>query len=92
MYHLILIKTSKLNYIVNLEKKLKEHFKTLEKDSKQSGNEFKSICPIGRRPGIFYGQYKVYKTVTDNIAQFRPILSAISTPVYKIAKYLVPIL
>ena len=33
-----------LNYIVNLEKKLKEHFKTLEKDNKISEDEFKSIC------------------------------------------------
>ena len=43
-----------LNYIVNLEKKLKKHFKTLEKDSKMSENDFKSICPIGTSPGILY--------------------------------------
>ena len=30
--------------------------------------------------------------MTNNIPQFRPILSAINTPVYKLAKYLVPIL
>ena len=81
-----------LNYIVNLEKKLKEHFKTLERDNKISEDEFKSICPIGTRPGILYGQPKVHKTVINNIPQFRPILSAINTPVYKLAKYLVPIL
>ena len=81
-----------LNYIVNLEKNLKEHYKTLEKDKKISEVEFKSICPIGTRPGILYGQPKVHKTVINNIPQFRPILSAINTPVYKLAKYLVPIL
>ena len=81
-----------LNYIVNLEKNLKEHFKILEKDNKISEDEFKSICPIGTRPGILYGQPKVHKTVINNIPQFRPILSAINTPVYKLAKYLVPIL
>ena len=43
-----------LNYIVNLEKKFKKHFKTLEKDSKMSENDFKSICPIGTSPGILY--------------------------------------
>ena len=48
--------------------------------------------PIGTRPGILYGQPKVHKTVINNIPQFRPILSAINTPVYKLAKYLVPIL
>ena len=30
--------------------------------------------------------------MTNNIPQFRPILSAINTPVYKLAKYLVPFL
>ena len=48
--------------------------------------------PIGTRPGILYGQPKVHKTVINNIPQFRPILSAINTPVYKLAKYLIPIL
>ena len=81
-----------LNYIVNLEKKLQEHFKTLERDNKISEDEFKSICPIGTRPGILYDQPKFYKTVINNIPQFRPILWAINTPVYKLAKYLVPIL
>ena len=44
-----------LNYIVSLEKKLKEHFKPLERDNEISKDEFKSICPIGTRPGILYG-------------------------------------
>ena len=81
-----------LNYIVNLEKKLKKHFKTLEKDSKMSENDFKGICPIGTSPGILYDQPKVHKTVIKNIPQFRPILLAINTPVYKLAKFLVAIL
>ena len=68
-----------LNYIVDLEKKLKEHFKILEKDYKISEDEFKSICPISTRPGILYGQPKVQKTVINNIPQFWPILSAINT-------------
>ena len=33
-----------------------------------------------------------HKIVTDNIPKFRPILSGIGTPVYKLAKFLVPIL
>ena len=44
-----------LNYIVSLEKKLKEHFKPLERDNEISKDEFKSICPIGTHPGILYG-------------------------------------
>ena len=59
-----------LKLIVNLEKKLKEYFKTLDKDNKISENEFKSIYLIGKRPGILYGQSKVYKTAIVNIPQF----------------------
>ena len=80
-----------LNYIVNLEKKLKEHFKTLERDNKISEDEFKSICPIGTRPGILYGQPKVHKTVINNIPQFRPILSAINIHLFIFGSYFVTV-
>ena len=85
-------KSKWLNYIVNLEKKLKEHLKTLENDNKISEDEFKNICPIGTHPGILYELPKLHKIVIDNILKFRPILSTIGTPVYKLAKFLVPIL
>ena len=39
-----------------------------------------------------YGLAKVHKIVTDNLPSFRTILSAIGTPTYKLAKFLVPIL
>ena len=39
-----------------------------------------------------YGLAKVHKIVTDGFPSFRPILSAIGTPTYKLAKFLVPIL
>ena len=48
-------KSKWLNYIVNLEKKLKEHFKTLENNNKILEDKFKSICPIGTSPGNLYG-------------------------------------
>ena len=43
-------------------------------------------------PGILYGNPKVHKTVVNNTPKFRPILSAINTPTYSLAKYLNPIL
>ena len=85
-------KSKWLNCIVNLEKKLKEHFKTVENNNKISEDEFKSICSIGTHPSILFGLPKVHKIVIDSIPKFRPILSAIDTPVYKLAKFLVPIL
>ena len=85
-------KSKWLNYIFNLENKSKEHFKTLENNNRISEDVFKSICPIGTHPGIWYEPSKVHKIVIDNNLKFRPILSAIDTPVYKLAKLLVPIL
>ena len=39
-----------------------------------------------------YGLAKVHKQLINNCPPFRPILSAIGTPTYNIAKFLVPIL
>ena len=54
--------------------------------------EFDSICPVGFRAGVLYGLPKVQKAVSNNIPKFQPILSAIDTPLYNLAKCLVPIL
>ena len=45
---------------------------------------------VGSRPGILYGLCKVHKNIVDRCPPFRPIFSAIGTPSYKIAKFLVP--
>ena len=47
---------------------------------------------VGSRPGFLYGLCKVHKAIVDTCPPFRPILSAIGTPTYKIAKFLVPVL
>ena len=39
-----------------------------------------------------YGLCKVHKVVTEGIPPFRPILSAINTPAYHVAKFFVPVL
>ena len=85
-------KSKWLNYIVNLEKKLKEHFKTLENNNKISKDGFKRICSIDKHTGITYGLPKVHKIVVDSITKFWPLLSASGTHVDKLAKVLVPIL
>ena len=43
-------------------------------------------------PGIMHGSCKVHKKCVDGYPPFRPILSALQTPTYKLAKYLVPVL
>ena len=52
----------------------------------------KSIKPVGTRPGTTYGLCKVPKQEVDGCPPFRPILSALQTPTYNFAKFLVPIL
>ena len=67
-----------INYIVNFESKLKDHFKVPKNEGKNSEKEFDSICPVGTTPWILYGNPKVHKTIVNNTSQFRPVLSAIN--------------
>ena len=41
-----------INYIINLENLLKDHFKVLENEEKISEKEFDSISPVGNTPSI----------------------------------------
>ena len=54
------------------------------------------MVPSGSQPGILYGLSKIPKRIVGNPPPppppCRPILSAINTPTYKIAHFLVPIL
>ena len=81
-----------LNYIINLENKLKDRFKVLKNEGKNSEKEFDNICPVGTTPGILYGNSKVHKTVVNNTPRFQRILSAINASTYLLAQYLSPIL
>ena len=68
----------RINYIVNFESKLKDHFKVPKNEEKNSEKEFDNICPVGTTPGILYGNPKVLKTIVNNTSQFRPVLLAIN--------------
>ena len=81
-----------LNFLINNEKKLKDVIKPLYQKECLTKKEYDSIYPTGSRPGILYGNAKVHKPIIDNCPSFRPILSAIGTPTYNLAKFLVPIL
>ena len=64
--------------------------KRLEKSGSLSTEQYKKIKAVGSRLGILYGLCKVHKAITEVCPPFRPILSAIGTPSYKLAKFLVP--
>ena len=56
--------------------------------------DHKNLIPVGSKPGVMYGLCKVHKynSSTKDIPPFRPILSAIGTAAYNLAKFFVPAL
>ena len=78
--------------MVNIEKEITDLLKQLNDSQVISDTEYKKLKPRGSRFGILYGLCKIHKSLIDNCPPFRPILSAIKTPSYNIAKHLVPIL
>ena len=81
-----------INYITNLEKRITSDLKLLKDKEIIDKATYKNIKPVGSKPGVLYGLGKVYKEAKNGLPPFRPILSAIGTPTYKLAKYLLPFL
>ena len=52
----------------------------------------RDLKQVGTRPAIMYRSCNVDKKCADCYLTIRPILSALQTPTYKFAKFLVPIL
>ena len=81
-----------LNFAINQEKRIDNNLKKLVASNSISEETRRSLKPVGTRPGIMYGLCKVHKDSIDSFPPFRPILSAMNTTTYKLAKFLVPIL
>ena len=81
-----------INHIVNLEKRITSELKLLKDREIIDKSIYKSIKPVGSRPGILYGLGKIHKETRNGIPPFRPILSAIGTPTYNLAKFLLKFL
>ena len=78
--------------IVNLEKRIISELKLLKDKKIIDKSTYKSIKPVGSRPGILYGSSKIHKETRNGLRTFCPILSAIDTPTYKLAKFLLKFL
>ena len=52
----------------------------------------KFVKPVTTRPGIMYGDSTVHNQQVDGCPPFPPIFSALQTPTYNLAKFLVAIL
>ena len=80
-----------LNYIINSEKRVTDLLKKLKNKNVISEETYNKLRPVGSKPGTLYGSAKVHKPLINGLPPFRPILSAIGTPTYKLAKFLVPV-
>jgi hypothetical protein len=87
-------KNSELDYILEKEEEISKFLKELNDCKVISDEIYKKLKPSGSQPGVLYGLCKVHKGVSADGSPppFRPILSAINTPSYKIAKFLTPLL
>ena len=81
-----------LNYLLDEEKEIRKFLKELKDKNVITDSEFKFLNPCGSQPGVLYGLCKFHKESMGNSPPFRPILSAINTPSYKLAKCLIPLL
>ena len=81
-----------LNFFINQKKDFHNFLKKLVESKSMAEKTSKSLKPVGTRPGVMYDSYKVHEVSVENCPPFRPILSALNTPSYKVAKFLVPIL
>ena len=81
-----------LNFFINQRKDFHNFLKKLVESKSMAEKTSKSLKPVGTRPGVMYDSYKVHEASVENCPPFRPILSALNTPSYKVAKFLVPIL
>ena len=81
-----------INHMVNLEKRITSELKLLKDKKIIDKSTYKSIKPVGSRPGILYGLGKTHEETRNGIPPFRLILSAIGTPTYNLAKFLLKFL
>ena len=81
-----------LNFVTSQEKRIDKINKKLVHSNSMSEETRRHLKPVGTRPVIMYGSCKVHRKCVDGCPPFRPILSALKTPTYKLAKYLVSIL
>ena len=81
-----------LNLAVNQEKHVDKVVKELVESNSRTEKNWYLLKTVGSGSSVMYSLCKVHKVSVENCPPFRPILLALNTPTYKIAKFLVPIL
>ena len=81
-----------LRHLLGMEEAINDTLEQLVCDGYLSQSDHIKLKPCGSRPEIMYGLCKVHKHKAARTPPFRPILSAIGTTTYKLAKFLVDLL
>ena len=76
-----------LNHLIHMEERIIRLLKSLEDQGEISEKERNDLYPSGSKPGVLYGLAKIHKALEDGIPSLRPILAAIGTPTYNLAKF-----
>ena len=87
-----LTRNKELRYLLDTEANIKSCLDELLEGGYITKDDYKFMKPVGSKPGVMYGLCKVHKDKQGSSPPFRPILSAIGTSTYKLAKFLVPVL
>ena len=82
------LKKGIISFAVNHEKHINKQLRSISKNGSLTEQQYKKVKVVGSNPGILYGLCKVRKAAVDVCPPFRPILFAIETQTYKLAKYL----
>ena len=85
-------RNKELDYLLDKQDKIITFLKKLRDSGVITDSVLNHLKPCGSQPGVLYGLCKVHKGSDGQSPPFRPILSAINTPSYKIAKFHVPML
>ena len=94
--HSILNDTSKfkvfsedwIKEVIKQEDKINRLLTKMKNSNEITKEEYEHLFASGTQPGLLYGLPKIHKTSTP----LRPILSAIGTSGYKLAKFILPLL
>ena len=83
-----------IRHLLDMEENIKSCLDNLIDNGYLSDDDYKFLKPCGSKPGVMYGLCKVHKSVSDDdpVPPFCPILSAIGTCTYNLAKVFVPVL
>ena len=83
-----------IRLLLDMEFKIKSYLDDIYNYNCLLKDGYKFSKPCDSKPGVVYGLCKVYKGTTDNdnVPPFRPILYAIGTSNYNLAKFFVSIL